>query len=177
MKKFFSVCTFLLSASVLANELEQKETSIKPFVQFQPIPLGVTLGAYKDIHRAGLYASQGSEKLYRALGLEYAIHPEGVTSTGGYGKVYALRRWYNEIAILKGDTYVETSDHTANHYGAIVGYQGQFNEVIPLYLQLGIGWQYNDNPVKSNHVAIYGFGQDMRSWQEATGDVALVWYF
>jgi hypothetical protein len=178
----------LLSSLLLPPVSHGEETSNTKkrgaFFQAQPVAWNFTGGGFLGNHRVGLYTNSGVFT-YRSLGLEYAYHIHGVTNNGFYGKIFAEHRKYDP-GLQVNSRYVEEGKsghweqdildhHTDNHYGVLIGYQWLFASP-HFYMQAGLGWQYNDNPVNIGPT-LFGFGADIKARQTATGELAFGYLF
>ena len=154
------------------------------FFQANPFPVTLTFGGMFAKHRAGIFGStfKSGNFGYRSLGLEYSHLPAGVTEDGVYVKLYVEYRKFDpglEVNSKYSDkkkqwTHDTLDNHRETHFGALIGYHA--NVARPLYLDIGLGWQYNTNPVDIGST-IFGIGQSIKSRQGATGELALGYYF
>lgn len=176
----------LFSIGLLGSDSKKvpKTKVVGAFFQVQPIPSNVTIGGFRGNHRAGLYtnalATYYLYSYYKSLGFEYAYHLNGATDYGYYGKIFAEHRRYRSgfrvhersVETPKGPSLeYDTVDHYKNnHYGALIGYQWLFASP-RLYMQAGVGWQYNDNPVRIGSTIFY-LGEDTQRRWSTTGEFA-----
>ncbi len=187
MIRYLILWTLLLSqltifGSESTEKTEQNDRGM--LAQAQPfLSWNVTVGGFFQHHRAGVFTGLPYSYDYRFLGAEYAYHLSGAAKDGFYGKAYALRRWYkagfetnareNTDPKKKNSPVYDTLDHhKENHYGVLIGYQGMMFQSKHLYIQTGIGWQYNDNPVKLGPT-VFGLGNDITHWNSTTGELAI----
>jgi hypothetical protein len=154
------------------------------FVQLNPFPPTLTLGGIFAKHRAGIFGSRykSGNVGYKSLGLEYSHFPLGGKVNGIYGKLYIEHRKFDaglEVNSKYSDEKKQwmhdtLNDHSETHFAAIAGYHTNFAS--SLYIDIGLGWQYNTNPADIE-TSGFGVGQSIKSRQEATGEVAIGYFF
>jgi len=188
IKSIFWILTLTLFLQKLANATEEENSSEDHsayFIQTQTFlwPKLSVGGVYAD-HRVALTTSRRWATSYRSLGGEYAYHLRGAATWGPYAKVFFERRWYDD-GIRRPSIYHEQekrwerkediNNHTANHVGAMLGFQWSLG-IPELFMQAGIGWQHNDNPIDLESGMI-GLDQDTESRTEAAGEIAVGYFF
>ncbi len=157
------------------------------FIQGHIFPSTFTFGATVQKHRLGIFTSKSNGNVYYSLGTEYAYHFSGALKTGVYIKAFFERRWFapgleinerydEESRTWKHDT---VDNHTANHVGAIFGVQWHLG-MPQLFMQAGIGWQHNSNPINARRPKFYiglGDSHDVRARTEVAGEVGIGYFF
>jgi hypothetical protein len=144
------------------------------YVQLGWIPTSLGVGAVLKQHKFGIYGSS-YWSFYQAVGAEYAYHLADVNQDGFYGKLYSeYQKFDHNLTVSSENSNGSWKEENINkrtsiHTGALVGYQKIISD--RAFVNIGVGWQYNNHPVKVDSTALGG--QSMRSWTEVTGEFVL----